>query len=146
MFQEPLRPPVYNPEDYATSLKKWGKKTNSGMQQIPLYLSQSTGSIERLSTDSSLKKNKRQSSPTVKNGDDKSTKDKDHSLKLEKKDSKNKENILKGSKNDINIDFKNPILALATQEGEMSLRQFSSVTELLGKLKVDLKLSFPRYS
>ena len=116
------------------------------MQQIPLYLSQSTGSIERLSTDSSLKKNKRQSSPTVKNGDDKSTKDKDHSLKLEKKDSKNKENILKGSKNDINIDFKNPILALATQEGEMSLRQFSSVTELLGKLKVDLKLSFPRYS
>lgn len=25
--QDKQRPPIYNPEDYATSLKKWGKKT-----------------------------------------------------------------------------------------------------------------------
>lgn len=119
--------------------------------QLPLYLSQSMGSIERISSELNLH-NKRQSpsstksSSSVKSADEKLTKkEKDLTLKVEKKDMKNKENINRGIKNDLNVDFRNPILTLSTQEGEMSLRQFSSVTELLEKLKLDLKLSFPRF-
>jgi hypothetical protein len=42
-------------------------------------------------------------------------------------------------------DYRNPILTPTTPQGEeMSLRQFSSVTELLAKLKADLRLAFPR--
>jgi hypothetical protein len=42
-------------------------------------------------------------------------------------------------------DYRNPILTPTTPQGEeMSLRQFSSVTELLAKLKTDLRLAFPR--
>lgn len=141
---------MYNPEDYAISLKKWGRKTNSGMQ-LPLYLSQSTGSIEKLSSDGSLhdrghSTSSTKSSSSTKTSDEKhSKKEKDFTLKMEKKELKNKENVLhRGTKNDLNVDFRNPILTLTNQEGEMSLRQFSSVTELLGKLKVDLQLSFPR--
>ncbi|KAK6643065.1 hypothetical protein RUM43_004568 [Polyplax serrata] len=150
-IREPLRPPVYNPEDYAISLKKWGRKTNSGMQ-LPLYLSQSTGSIEKLSSDGSLhdrghSTSSTKSSSSTKTSDEKhSKKEKDFTLKMEKKELKNKENVLhRGTKNDLNVDFRNPILTLTNQEGEMSLRQFSSVTELLGKLKVDLQLSFPSF-
>jgi hypothetical protein len=44
-----------------------------------------------------------------------------------------------------NKDYRNPILTPTTPHGEeMSLRQFSSVTELLAKLKADLRLAFPR--
>lgn len=44
-----------------------------------------------------------------------------------------------------NKDYRNPILTPTTPQGEeMSLRQFSSVTELLGKLEADLRLAFPR--
>jgi hypothetical protein len=42
-------------------------------------------------------------------------------------------------------DYRNPTLTPTTPHGEeMSLRQFSSVTELLGKLKADLRMAFPR--
>lgn len=133
---------MYNPEDYAQCLKKWGKKGNLGMQ-MPLYVSQSTGSIERISAEITKSiQSKRQSSPSTKssasskNGDEKqSKKEKELTLKLEK-EGKNKENVGK--------ELKNPIVTVAPQETEMSLRQFSSVTELLGKLKLDLRLAFPR--
>ncbi|KDR16253.1 Formin-like protein 1 [Zootermopsis nevadensis] len=43
-------------------------------------------------------------------------------------------------------DYRNPILTPTTPHGEeMSLRQFSTVTELLGKLKADLRLAFPSF-
>lgn len=118
--------------------------------QLPLYLSQSTGSINKLSADLSFNEKSQSSgsakSSSLKSSDEKqSKKEKDFTLKMEKKDLKNKENIHRGLKTDLNVDFRNPILALSPQKGEMSLRQFSSVTELLGKLKVDLKLSFPRF-
>lgn len=121
--------------------------------QLPLYASQSTGSIERISAEITKSiQNKKSSPPSTKsstsskNGDDgkPTKKEKETTLKMEKKDSKNKENINLGSKDGLNKDFRNPILTLAPQGGEMSLRQFSSVTELLGKLKVDLRLAFPR--
>ncbi|KAL0278307.1 UNVERIFIED_CONTAM: hypothetical protein PYX00_000162 [Menopon gallinae] len=144
--KEPQRPPVYNPEDYAQCLKKWGKKGNLGMQ-MPLYVSQSTGSIERISAEITKSiQSKRQSSPSTKssssskNGDEKqSKKEKELTLKLEK-EAKNKENAIGVGK-----ELKNPIVTVAPQETEMSLRQFSSVTELLGKLKLDLRLAFPSF-
>lgn len=121
--------------------------------QLPLYVSQSTDSMDRISQEltKTVQQSKKSSPPSTKssssskNGDEKPTKkEKETTLKLEKKDSKNKENINLGSKDGPNKDFRNPILTLAPQGGEMSLRQFSSVTELLGKLKVDLRLAFPR--
>ncbi|CAH2106760.1 unnamed protein product [Euphydryas editha] len=86
------RPPIYNPEDYATSLKKWGKKTG-------------TGSLYDL--DPGQDPNKARTLPT------------------------------QGSN-----DFRNPCLNLSE---EMSLRQFGTPSELLTKLRADLRLSFPSF-
>ncbi|KAJ0176968.1 hypothetical protein K1T71_006977 [Dendrolimus kikuchii] len=86
------RPPIYNPEDYATSLKKWGKKT-SGSSLYDL--------------DSGHDPNKARTLPS------------------------------QGSK-----DFRNPCLNLGE---EMSLRQFGTPSELLTKLRADLRLSFPSF-
>ncbi|XP_052740083.1 uncharacterized protein LOC112048070 isoform X2 [Bicyclus anynana] len=90
--KEKQRPPIYNPEDYATSLKKWGKKTGAGS----LY-----------ELDPGQDPNKARTLPT------------------------------QGSK-----DFRNPCLSLGE---EMSLRQFGSPSELLTKLRADLRLSFPSF-
>ncbi|XP_045497683.1 uncharacterized protein LOC123695799 isoform X1 [Colias croceus] len=86
------RPPIYNPEDYATSLKKWGKKLSGGN----LY-----------EVDPGQDPNKARTLPT------------------------------QGSK-----DFRNPCLGVGE---EMSLRQFGSPSELLTKLRADLRLSFPSF-
>ncbi|CAK1546937.1 unnamed protein product [Leptosia nina] len=86
------RPPIYNPEDYATSLKKWGKKTSGGN----LY-----------DVDPGQDPNKARTLPS------------------------------QGSK-----DFRNPCLGVGE---EMSLRQFGSASELLTKLRADLRLSFPSF-
>nr|XP_026487001.1 uncharacterized protein LOC113394046 isoform X1 [Vanessa tameamea] len=86
------RPPIYNPEDYATSLKKWGKKTG-------------TGSLYDL--DPGQDPNKSRTLP------------------------------IQGSK-----DFRNPCLNVGE---EMSLRQFGTPSELLTKLRADLRLSFPSF-
>ncbi|CAH2980517.1 unnamed protein product [Chilo suppressalis] len=86
------RPPIYNPEDYATSLKKWGKKTGAGA----LY-----------EADPGQDPNKARTLPS------------------------------QGSK-----DFRNPCLGIGE---EMTLRQFGSASELLTKLRADLRLSFPSF-
>ncbi|XP_050670873.1 uncharacterized protein LOC126969470 isoform X2 [Leptidea sinapis] len=88
--KEKQRPPIYNPEDYATSLKKWGKKLSGG-------------SLYDLEQDP----NKARTLPS------------------------------QGSK-----DFRNPCLGVGE---EMSLRQFGSPSELLTKLRADLRLSFPSF-
>ncbi|XP_047517653.1 uncharacterized protein LOC125057798 isoform X1 [Pieris napi] len=90
--KEKQRPPIYNPEDYATSLKKWGKKTSGGN----LY-----------DVDPGQDPNKARTLPS------------------------------QGSK-----DFRNPCLGVGE---EMSLRQFCSPSELLTKLRADLRLSFPSF-
>ncbi|KAI5635429.1 hypothetical protein NE865_11802 [Phthorimaea operculella] len=90
--KEKQRPPIYNPEDYATSLKKWGKKTGSST----LY-----------ELDPGQDPNKARTLPT------------------------------QGSK-----DFRNPCLNMGE---EMSLRQFGTPSELLTKLRADLRLSFPSF-
>ncbi|XP_034830388.1 uncharacterized protein mwh isoform X2 [Maniola hyperantus] len=90
--KEKQRPPIYNPEDYATSLKKWGKKIGTGS----LY-----------DVDPGQDPNKARTLPT------------------------------QGNK-----DFRNPCLSLGD---EMSLRQFGTPSELLTKLRADLRLSFPSF-
>ncbi|CAH2235133.1 jg16124 [Pararge aegeria aegeria] len=90
--KEKQRPPIYNPEDYATSLKKWGKKIGTGS----LY-----------DMDPGQDPTKARTLPT------------------------------QGSK-----DFRNPCLSLGE---EMSLRQFGTPSELLTKLRADLRLSFPSF-
>ncbi|XP_058983571.1 uncharacterized protein LOC101894439 isoform X1 [Musca domestica] len=42
-------------------------------------------------------------------------------------------------------DYKSPIMAPVASESEMSLRQFSSITDLLTKLRADLRVSFPSF-
>ncbi|XP_049868993.1 uncharacterized protein LOC126368856 [Pectinophora gossypiella] len=86
------RPPIYNPEDYATSLKKWGKKT---------------GASSLYELDPGQDPTKARTLPT------------------------------QGSK-----DFRNPCLSVGE---EMSLRQFGTPSELLTKLRADLRLSFPSF-
>ncbi|CAG9093150.1 unnamed protein product [Plutella xylostella] len=83
------RPPIYNPEDYATSLRKWGKKSGAA----GLYDAEPQDKARTLPTP--------------------------------------------GSK-----DYRNPCLEMGE---EMSLRQFGSPSELLTKLRADLRLSFPSF-
>ncbi|XP_072392957.1 uncharacterized protein mwh [Diabrotica undecimpunctata] len=92
--REKQRPPIYNPEDYAYWIKKWGKKSGHGI--ISLY---STSSM------SDLESNYSQS----------------HSFR----------------------DYRNPMLS--SSEMEMTLRQFGTVSELLAKLKCDLRLAYPSF-
>ncbi|XP_022905139.1 uncharacterized protein [Onthophagus taurus] len=90
--KEKQRPPIYNPEDYALSLKKWGRKppaNGPGLYSTPSVVA--TVDPERSRT-------------------------KSHSFR----------------------DYRNPMLS----ENEMTLRQFGTVSELLCKLKSDLRLSY----
>ncbi|XP_030022203.1 uncharacterized protein LOC115441525 isoform X2 [Manduca sexta] len=86
------RPPIYNPEDYATSLKKWGKKAGGGH----LY---------ELDLGQEINKSRTLPNPNSK-------------------------------------DFRNPCMNLGE---EMRLRQFGTPSELLTKLRADLRLSFPSF-
>ncbi|XP_069685806.1 titin homolog isoform X2 [Periplaneta americana] len=105
--KEQQRPPVYNPEDYALSLRKWGRRAGGSAQ---LYTPGTGGGAEAEPPEKSktLPHHPQQPSPGK--------------------------------------DYRNPILTPTTPQGEeMSLRQFSSVSELLGKLKADLRLAFPSF-
>ncbi|XP_076259772.1 multiple wing hairs isoform X2 [Rhynchophorus ferrugineus] len=93
--KEKQRPPIYNPEDYAIMLKKWGKKSSNG-GLMSLYSSSSTSDLE-------------------------SSRSQGNSFR----------------------DYRNPMLASAGSE--MTLRQFGTVSELLAKLKSDMKLAFPSF-
>ena len=98
-FQERLRPPTYNAEDYAQALRRWGRRALAHQQQ---------------------------------------------------QQQSNNNNINNNNNNDAN---QNTLPSTCTSSssgyasagnGEMTLRQFTSVSELLNKLKADLKLAFPR--
>lgn len=106
--QEKQRPPIYNPEDYAISLKKWGRKSpngagaavgggGGGVGMISLYSNASNSDL--------LDCNRSQS----------------NSFR----------------------DYRNPMLTTSSGS-EMTLRQFGTVSELLAKLKADLRLAYPR--
>nr|XP_023019512.1 uncharacterized protein LOC111508296 [Leptinotarsa decemlineata] len=94
-LREKQRPPLYNPEDYAIWLKKWGKKTVNG--SVSLY---SSSSMSDLSDGNRSQRNSFR-------------------------------------------DYRNPMLSSSGLE--MTLRQFGTVSELLAKLKSDLRLAYPSF-
>uniref|UniRef100_A0AAR5PJC6 GBD/FH3 domain-containing protein n=1 Tax=Dendroctonus ponderosae TaxID=77166 RepID=A0AAR5PJC6_DENPD len=93
--KEKQRPPIYNPEDYALMLKKWGKKSSNG-GLMSLYSTSSTSDLES---------------------------------------SRSQTNSFR--------DYRNPMLT--SSGSEMTLRQFGTVSELLTKLKTDMRLAFPSF-
>ncbi|XP_068141912.1 uncharacterized protein mwh isoform X2 [Drosophila tropicalis] len=97
--KENQRPPVYNPEDYVLSLRKFTKGSSSAKMQ----------SIYDVTT----------------NGKEEAYR----SATLPAKHS----------------DYKSPIPAPLESDSEMSLRQFGSITDLLTKLRADLRVSFPSF-
>ncbi|XP_053676959.1 uncharacterized protein LOC128727115 [Anopheles nili] len=104
--QENQRPPVFNPEDYVISLKKFGRRGSNGNFKS-IY--------DTTNTEDAPKPTK-----TVNNV---------RSQTLPHKHS----------------DYRSPIPTPPETEGEMSLRQFGSVTDLLTKLRADLRASFPSF-
>ncbi|CAH1116162.1 unnamed protein product [Phaedon cochleariae] len=94
-MREKQRPPIYNPEDYAIWLKKWGKKSANGA--ISLYTASSMSDLMELSH------------PQI------------NSYK----------------------DYRNPMMSSSGME--MTLRQFGSASELLTKLRSDLRLAYPSF-
>ncbi|XP_052847725.1 uncharacterized protein LOC128259413 isoform X1 [Drosophila gunungcola] len=99
--KENQRPPVYNPEDYVHSLRKFIKASSSA-KKVSIY-DVSTG-------------------PTAKE-------EASRSATLPAKHS----------------EYKSPIPAPPENDREMSLRQFGSITDLLTKLRADLRVSFPSF-
>ncbi|XP_035912607.1 uncharacterized protein LOC118512370 isoform X1 [Anopheles stephensi] len=105
--QENQRPPVFNPEDYVISLKKYGRRGSNGNFKS-IY-------DTAVSEDASSKQDK--------------SNDAVRSQTLPHK----------------NSDYRSPIPAPPEMDAEMSLRQFGSVTDLLTKLRADLRASFPSF-
>lgn len=93
--QENQRPPVYNPEDYVQSLKKYGRRPS--------------GTVAKSIYDTADDVPEEQRSATLPG-----------KLSAESKSQ------------------------MTEMNEEMSLRQFGSVTDLLTKLRADLRASFPR--
>ncbi|KAF9413505.1 hypothetical protein HW555_008300 [Spodoptera exigua] len=104
-WEDKQRPPIYNPEDYATSLKKWGKKTG-GASLYDLEAGQDANK-----------------SRTLPNQGSKGLQYNDALTSCRKSG-------------------KNPCLGVGE---EMTLRQFGTPSELLTKLRADLRLSFPSF-
>ncbi|XP_015043584.2 uncharacterized protein mwh isoform X1 [Drosophila pseudoobscura] len=99
--KENQRPPVYNPEDYVLSLRKFTKGSSASKMK----------SIYDVCTTPSAKEETYRSST------------------LPAKHS----------------EYKSPIPAPPESDSEMSLRQFGSITDLLTKLRADLRVSFPSF-
>ncbi|CAB3371434.1 Hypothetical predicted protein [Cloeon dipterum] len=115
---EDHRPPVYNPEDYASALKKWSRRSGP-----LLYASNIANSDEATMGPGSTN-----TAPPRYNWRSRST------------DNLHQEPMSLGGSRD----FRNPNLTSCSQ-GEMTLKQFSSVSELLNKLRQDLRLALPSF-
>ncbi|XP_050098596.1 uncharacterized protein LOC126579235 [Anopheles aquasalis] len=107
--QENQRPPVFNPEDYVFSLKKYGRRGSNGCFK----------SIYDINANEVTAKNDKSKNENAHN--------RSHTLPLK------------------TIDHRSTIAAPASMDCEMSLRQFGSVTDLLTKLRSDLRASFPSF-
>ncbi|XP_065156527.1 uncharacterized protein mwh isoform X2 [Atheta coriaria] len=96
LTKEKQRAPIYNPEDYALSIKKWGRRPNMNPNNAPSLYSNIniSADVEKPQTGSYR-------------------------------------------------DYRNPMLT--SNGSEMTLRQFGTVTELLAKLKNDLRLAYPSF-
>ncbi|XP_016993195.3 uncharacterized protein mwh isoform X1 [Drosophila takahashii] len=99
--KENQRPPVYNPEDYVHSLRKFIKASSSA-KKLTIY---------------------------------------DVSTGLSAKEEASRSATLPAK----HSEYKSPIPAPPENDREMSLRQFGSITDLLTKLRADLRVSFPSF-
>ncbi|KAH8327392.1 hypothetical protein KR074_005316 [Drosophila pseudoananassae] len=99
--KENQRPPVYNPEDYVYSLRKFTKGSSSSKKQSIYDVGISISAKEEAARSATL--------PAK------------HS------------------------EYKSPIPAPPENDREMSLRQFGSITDLLTKLRADLRTAFPSF-
>ncbi|XP_063233617.1 uncharacterized protein LOC134537274 [Bacillus rossius redtenbacheri] len=104
-----LRPPVYNPEDYALSLRKWGRRPPApALYAAPAAAPPPPPAEARSRTLPAPGKQRAEPPPPPR-------------------------------------DYRHPGLNPAPPGGEMSLKQFASVSELLAKLRADLKMAFPSF-
>ncbi|XP_059622451.1 uncharacterized protein LOC132265705 [Phlebotomus argentipes] len=94
------RPPVYNPEDYVQSLKKYSRRPNGASRSIYDNTEDKTDTI----------RSKTLPPPALRSGE-----------------------------------YKSPIPAHSDTDTEMTLRQFGSITDLLTKLRADLRAAFPSF-
>uniref|UniRef100_A0AAG5DFY9 GBD/FH3 domain-containing protein n=4 Tax=Anopheles atroparvus TaxID=41427 RepID=A0AAG5DFY9_ANOAO len=104
--QENQRPPVFNPEDYVISLKKYGRRGSNGNFKS-IYDTSASEDV----------------------------------IKIDKASENGRSQTLPHK----NADYRSPIPAPPEMDAEMSLRQFGSVTDLLTKLRADLRASFPSF-
>ncbi|XP_055530854.1 uncharacterized protein LOC129721836 isoform X2 [Wyeomyia smithii] len=107
-IKENQRPPVFNPEDYVISLKKYGRRGTNGNFK----------SIYDTSPGEEPKPDKQQQLIDA---------NRSHTLPHK------------------NSEYRSPIPAPPEMDSEMTLRQFGSVTDLLTKLRADLRASFPSF-
>lgn len=100
-LQDNQRPPVYNPEDYVQSLKKYSRRPNGGASR----------SIYDNTEDKINDTIRSNTLPAA---------------------------VLRSG------EYKSPIPTNSDTDSEMTLRQFGSITDLLTKLRADLRAAFPR--
>lgn len=124
------RPPLYNPEDYVSGLKKFSKLT--GLQ---LYLSDiEMASANPNTINNNLNMNKKAES-NLNGGQVQNN-------LTSTNNRKNKKGRLRNNLDE--VDSTNPSMYNDTNK-EMGLRQFATITELLAKLRSDLQLAYPSF-
>ncbi|KAL9707096.1 hypothetical protein quinque_010614 [Culex quinquefasciatus] len=117
--QENQRPPVFNPEDYVISLKKYGRRgTNGNFKSIYDTSPGDEGTTAKGDKQQQL-----------------------HHQQQHLMDTASRSHTLPHK----NSEYRSPIQAPPEMDCEMSLRQFGSVTDLLTKLRADLRASFPSF-
>ena len=119
------RPPLYNPEDYVTGLKKFSKLT--GLQ---LYLGE---------MDLGSSSNNNKSDPKM-NGSMQNNNSNNNNV-----NSNNRKNKKNRSRNNLDENESSSSSVHHDTNKEMELRQFGTITELLAKLRSDLQLAFPSF-
>ncbi|KAF4519537.1 hypothetical protein B566_EDAN009440 [Ephemera danica] len=123
ILQKDHRPPLYNPEDYACSLKKWSRRSGPllysvpgapGTEQTPGQQTPGAGNTNTAPPRYNWRRGASEAEPAAQTPPSQGR------------------------------DYRNPNLTSSSQ-GEMSLRQFASVSELLTKLRQDLRLALPSF-
>jgi hypothetical protein len=121
------RPPLYNPEDYVTGLKRFSKLT--GLQ---LYL----GDMEAGAVNNNNTNNNNNNNSNNGGGNNKMEPPQNNVNSR-----KNKKNRSRSQPEETD----HPVHGSMTHDREMELRQFATITELLAKLRSDLQLAFPSF-
>lgn len=120
VMKEKQRAPIYNPEDYALSLRKWGRRpapNGPGLYNAAPPTPPGTGAAGNSNSLPGHGSGLPDHEPAFRAGS--------------------------GSAGTSFRDYRNPMLIASASE--MTLRQFGTVSELLNKLRNDLKLAYPSF-